>query len=191
MLDLIVRIPNFGLIIFYIIFIILIPLLIYYSKPIFINNVLPFYSIIILGLASILTSSGHPYIFQNLYPIKITNSLSWISKNFISLMSICGILLGTKEDYLNKIKQYKGQASSNLNSQIIKGNSKMYTFFKTFLLIITSLFFLPNAVNIVIDRIDILMEKKKREFSFNIHKFFAGLLVLILVFIVNYFILKI
>jgi len=169
MLDSLIRIPNFGLIIFYLTFIILLPIL-FYNYNIFLRDILPIYTVILLGLSATLTASGYPYIFQNLYPNEPKNNLGWISKNIISLFCIMGILLSIE----------------NFNSY----KSKIYILLKILLMILTSIICLPKIINIVIDKMDILMETKKREFKFNIHKFFAGLIVLILVVIVNYFILK-
>lgn len=82
-------IPNLGTIMFYIIFIILIPLYFIMTDN---TNVFNYYFPAVVMLAITITEAGKPDSNQNLYPIPPTNLQGFISSNIINGLAILAIL---------------------------------------------------------------------------------------------------
>jgi hypothetical protein len=83
------RIPNLGTILFYIIFIILIPIYLVYTDN---ADSFNYYFPAIVMLAIVITEAGKPDSNQNLYPIPANNLQSFASTNIINGLAIGAIL---------------------------------------------------------------------------------------------------
>jgi hypothetical protein len=97
------RVPNIGTILFYIVFIILIPIYLVYSDNIDSFN---YYFPAVVMLAIVITESGKPDSNQNLYPIPATNLSGFISTNIINGLALFAILLQsiTAAVYYNSVQ---------------------------------------------------------------------------------------
>jgi len=83
------RIPNMGSILFYIIFIILIPLYLIYTDN---TDSFNYYFPAVVMLAIVITEAGKPDTNQNLYPVPATNLQGYVSTNIINGLAIAAIL---------------------------------------------------------------------------------------------------
>ena len=88
-LNICLKLPNIGLVTFYLIFVLLIPMLIINLSAI--NN-LQYYFPILVAFANVLTIAGSPYIFQNLYKINPKNIISSVSTWVINIIALSGII---------------------------------------------------------------------------------------------------
>lgn len=84
------RLPNLGTLIFYLVFVLGIPAVLIQMNAI---SIFKFYFPAVVMLASTLTVSGAPRYFQNLYPQTADNTAAFFSKNIINLLAIMGILV--------------------------------------------------------------------------------------------------
>ena len=89
LVNLCLRIPNLGILIFFLIFIVIIPYLLVLNKSII---VLKFYLPMLVAFANLLSRSGNKQIFENLYDLQPNNFVSFLSSNFINLFALFGIL---------------------------------------------------------------------------------------------------
>ena len=89
LLSLCLRIPNLGILIFYLIFIIIIPYILMASKS---NDMLKYYMPLLVAFANLLTLVGDKQVFGNLYQLQPNNFVAFISTNFINLFALFGIL---------------------------------------------------------------------------------------------------
>ena len=78
-----------GIILFYIIFIILIPIYLIYSDN---TDAFNYYFPAIVMLAIVITEAGKPNDNQNLYPIPAENLQGFVSTNIINGLAIAAIL---------------------------------------------------------------------------------------------------
>ena len=159
-----IRVPNFGLILFYLIFIIAIPFIFLIRK--YVNGLL-YYGLLILGLANIFTQTGHPYIFQNLYREKKENVISWYSTNLLNLIALINIIIIL---YIKTINQ----------------DEEKFPLISLILIIVNTFLLSTKGIKIVMQKADIAVESRK----YNLHKFIFGFIALIVIMIFNYFILK-
>jgi hypothetical protein len=83
------RIPNMGIILFYIIFIILIPIYLIYTDN---TDAFNYYFPAIVMLAIVITEAGKPNDNQNLYPVPAENLQGFVSTNIINGLAIAAIL---------------------------------------------------------------------------------------------------
>lgn len=83
------RIPNMGIILFYLIFIILIPIYLIYSDN---TDAFNYYFPAVVMLAIVITEAGKPNDNQNLYPIPADNLQGFVSTNIINGLAIAAIL---------------------------------------------------------------------------------------------------
>ena len=88
-LNLCLSLPNIGLVSFYLVFIVLIPLIIVSMNE---YSFLAYYSPILVAIANVLTLSGSPYLFQNLYSLNPQNIMQYSSTLFINFVALFGIL---------------------------------------------------------------------------------------------------
>ena len=90
------NVPNIGTLLFHIIFVIAIPTLLVSSNQF---NVLKYYLPALVMVASTLTTAGDKdttyQLFDTLYPEHIpkNDTSAWLSKNFINLLAVMGIML--------------------------------------------------------------------------------------------------
>lgn len=83
------NIPNMGSILFYLIFIILIPMYLIFTSN---TDSLNYYFPTVVMLAITITEAGKPNQNQNLYPMPPTNLQGFLSTNIINGMAIVAIL---------------------------------------------------------------------------------------------------
>ena len=89
LLSLCLRIPNLGILIFYLIFVIIIPYILMASNS---NEMLKYYMPLLVAFANLLTLAGDKRVFGNLYQVQPNNFIAFISSNFINLFALFGIL---------------------------------------------------------------------------------------------------
>ena len=89
LLSLCLRIPNLGILIFYLIFVIIIPYVLMASNS---NDMLKYYMPLLVAFANLLTLAGDKRVFGNLYQLQPNNFVAFISTNFINLFALFGIL---------------------------------------------------------------------------------------------------
>lgn len=153
------QVPNLGTLLFYIIAVLLLPSAIVASG----NNkfLTEIYLPALVMLAATLTTSGEPELFANLYPDEPDNTSALLSKNFLNLLAIVGILVNTL---------VVGISTNNLVVGLITG---LMGFIITF----------PIAGSVIpffIRRTDIaLKERTTFRFPGNWHKYFVGLVFII------------
>lgn len=83
------RLPNIGTLIFYLIFVLGIPAILIQLGAV---DTFKYYFPVIVMFASTLTVSGEPRYFKNLYPQSINTASGFFSKNILNLLAIMGIL---------------------------------------------------------------------------------------------------
>jgi hypothetical protein len=83
------RLPNIGTLVFYLIFVLGIPAILIQMDAV---DIFKYYFPAIIMLASTLTVSGEPRYFKNLYPQKVDTTSGFFSKNILNLLAIMGIL---------------------------------------------------------------------------------------------------
>lgn len=95
-LSICLNIPNIGTIVFYLVFVILVPMVMIYTNNV---SLFKYYLPTMVMLASTLTVSGEKHnLFQSLYADLCTDDTpieSYISKYFINLLALVGILLSS------------------------------------------------------------------------------------------------
>ena len=88
-LNLCLKLPNLGIIIYHLVFILIIPYIcIAFRKTASLKYYWPF----LVGFANILTLSYEPHLFKNLYQLVPENRVSFVSSNIINLIAIMGII---------------------------------------------------------------------------------------------------
>ena len=153
------RVPNLGTLIFYVVAVLLIPSAIVASgNHKFLAEI---YLPTLVMVAATLTTSGEPELFANLYPEDPNNASGLLSKNFLNLLAIIGILVNTL---------VVGISTNNLVVGLITG---LMGFIITF----------PVAGKVIpffIRRTDkALKERTTFRFPGNWHKYFVGLVFII------------
>ena len=158
--DLCNKIPNIGILLFYLIFIVIIPYFLVYSGSL---NVLKFYMPIIVALAHLLTRLDEKKnIFKGLYELNPKEFVPFLSSNFINIFALFGILWQSIE-YSRK---------TNLTKGVIYG----------ILLFIIALPFSRAGLKFILDNIDTYVkEKTDVEFKFNWHLLVFGLIYIIFI----------
>ena len=92
-INLCLKVPNLDNIIFYLVFVVLIP---YYFLMTDDLDSLKFYLPALVMIAVTLTAAGAPDLFRDLYPADCsTTLLGFLSKNLINLLAVFGILFTT------------------------------------------------------------------------------------------------
>ena len=89
-LQLCLNIPNIGTLLFFLSFVIIIPTYLISAEQ---YETLKYYLPALIMIASTLTTSGAPNYFQTLYEKETSTLASWLSKNFINLLALVGIML--------------------------------------------------------------------------------------------------
>jgi hypothetical protein len=87
-LSLTLNMPNIGLIIYYLVCVILIPILLVNTGE---TNLLSLYLPLLLPIAVMLKKSGQPNFYQNLLIGEETNIVSLISSIFITILTVMGV----------------------------------------------------------------------------------------------------
>lgn len=158
--DLCNKIPNIGILLFYLIFIVIIPYFLVYSGSL---NVLKFYMPIIVAFAHLLTRiDDKKQIFKGLYELNPKEFVPFLSSNFINIFALFGVLWQSIE-YSRK---------TNLTKGVIYG----------ILLFIIALPFSRVGLKFILDNIDTYVkEKTDVDFKFNWHLLVCGLIYIVFI----------
>lgn len=102
-MDLCFRIPNLGTLAFIVIFILVIPLLLFVNNS---TDTFKYYLPFLVMLAITFTEAGKPNNFVNLYPEKPENVTGFMTRNLINALALVGLLLQciTVSVYYNNIQ---------------------------------------------------------------------------------------
>ena len=159
LLNLCLRIPNLGILLYYLFFVVLIPYILIANHSM---GILKYYMPLMVAFAHMLSLSGHKKLFGNLYELKPTNFVAFLSTNFINLFALFGILW--------QCIDYSQTKSSSLPRAVIYG-------------IVLFVIVFPMArqgMKFVLDNVDYYMRKQnKMSFEYNWHLFVFGLLYII------------
>lgn len=159
LLNLCLRIPNLGIIIFYLFFVVAIPYVLIANHSM---GVLKYYMPLMVAFAHMLSLSGHKKLFGNLYELKPKNFVAFISTNFINLFALFGILW--------QCIDYSRSTSNGLARAVIYG-------------IVLFVIVFPmsrQGLKFVLDNVDLYMRKKSdMSFEYNWHLFVFGLIYII------------
>tara|TARA_B100001093_G_C26779329_1_gene993849 strand:- start:18 stop:947 length:930 start_codon:yes stop_codon:yes gene_type:complete len=156
LLNLCLRIPNLGILLYYLFFIVLIPYILIANSSL---EILKFYMPLMVAFAHMLSLSGHDKLFGNLYELKPKNFVSFVSTNFINLFAIFGILW--------QVISYAQNDATSVPRAVVYG-------------IVLFVIVFPMArqgMKFVLDNVDYYMrEKTDATFEYNWHLFAFGLL---------------
>ena len=159
LLNLCLRIPNLGILLYYLFFVVIIPYILIANHSM---GILKYYMPLMVAFAHMLSLSGHKKLFGNLYELKPTNFVAFLSTNFINLFALFGILW--------QCIDYSQNKSSSLPRAVIYG-------------IVLFVIVFPMArqgMKFVLDNVDYYMRKQnKMSFEYNWHLFVFGLLYII------------
>jgi len=152
--------PNLGTLLYYIIFVLSIPSILLQMES---YDTFKYYFPAMVMFASVLTVSGEPRYFQNLYPQDVETTSAFFSKNIMNLLAIIGILTNCL---------VVGMASGNLILGLVIG---VLAFSFTFPVANQ---FLP----FIIEQVDFLLKDitvKGTRFPGNWHKYFTGIVFIV------------
>jgi hypothetical protein len=85
-----IKFPNLDTIIFYVVFVMLVPYFLFTSGD---YDTLKYYLPMLVMAAVTLTEAGKPDLFKSLYPLPPDSISGWFSKNIINLLAVTGILV--------------------------------------------------------------------------------------------------
>ena len=91
-LQICLNVPNLGTLVFFLIFVLAIPATLISAEQ---YDSLKYYLPALVMMASTLTESGKPRYFDTLYPPVPDTATAWLSKNFINLLAVIGIMLNS------------------------------------------------------------------------------------------------
>ena len=159
LLNLCLRIPNLGILLFFLIFIVIIPYILILNNSII---VLKFYLPMLVAFANLLTIAGKKEIFEDLYELKPKNFISFLSSNFINLFALFGILWQCLE--------YSKSNCGTVTKAVIYGT----------ILFIIAFPFARNGLHFILNNVDLyLREKTDLSYEYNWHLLVFGLLYII------------
>ena len=158
-LNLCLQLPNLGLIVYYVLFVIIIPfILISYQQ----RGTLKYYWPILVGLANVLTITGKPHIFNNLYVLQPENLASLVSTNIINMIAIMGIIW----QCINIFNKHESN-----NKAILAG---IVMFFCAFILS-------RDGIKVVMDRGDQIVEDQQMNKGYKLIVGFCTLMFIIII----------
>ena len=159
LVNLCLKIPNLGILIYYLIFIVIIPYVLIYSQNI---GILKYYMTMMVAFAHLLTRVGNKNLFGSLYQLNPSEFVPFISTNFINIFTLFGILW----QCIEFSRKY------SLSNSVIYG----------ILLFILALPFARAGLKFVLDNIDkYLKGKTDVEYKHNWHLIVFGLLYIIFI----------
>jgi hypothetical protein len=159
LVNLCLKIPNLGILIFFLIFIVIIPYVLIYSQNI---GILKYYMTMIVAFAHLLTRVGDSSLFGNLYQLNPIEFVPFITANFINIFALFGILWQCIE----------------FSRKYSLANSVIYGI----LLFIIALPFARIGLKFVLENIDLyLKDKSDVEYKHNWHLIVFGLLYIIFI----------
>lgn len=154
------KLPNLDTLLFYLIFVILIPIFLISANYL---DMFKYYFPMIVMLAATLTESGKPRYFVNLYPQTSHNMSSFFSKNILNLLAVMGILTNCL---------VIGMASGNLILGLYTG---VIAFILTFPVANEFLPFIIRQADYLLKDITV----KGTRFYGNWHKYFVGIVFIL------------
>ena len=160
--DVCLTLPNVGLFVFYLIFILLVPLLLIALKK---SNLITIYLPLLVPIAIVISESGGRKVRQ-LYPIKSneTELIGKVSKLLLNFMAICGIMWMAVSNGINR---------NNLVYGVLSG-----------IVTITVVFLIsPEFIPVVIKKGDTYLEEKDAKMKYDLHKYGIGLLFIIILYV--------
>ena len=158
LVSLCLKIPNLGILLFYLIFIVIIPYLLIMNRSLV---VLKFYLPMLVAFANLLSQVGDEKIFKNLYALRPDNFICFLSSNFINLFALFGILWQCLE---------YSKSTGNVTKAVIYGA----------MLFIIAFPFARNGLNFVLENVDYYLRKKTElTYDYNWHLLVFGLLYII------------
>ena len=89
LVNLCLKIPNLGILLYYLIFIVILPYILIYSNKI---HLLKMYMPLMVAFAHLLTRVGDSSLFGNLYQLNPIEFVPFITANFINIFALFGIL---------------------------------------------------------------------------------------------------
>lgn len=153
------KVPNVGILLYYLIFIVIIPYILIYSQN---TALLKYYMTMMVAFAHLLTYVGDENYFGNLYQLNPTEFVPFLSSNFINIFTLFGILW----QCIEFSRKY------NLTHSVIYG----------IVLFMIALPFARAGLKFVLDNIDIYMkEKADIDFKYNWHLVVFGILYIIFI----------
>ena len=159
LINLCLRIPNLGIILYYLIFVVIIPYILVANANL---DILKYYMPLMVGFANLLTLSGDKKLFGNLYQLQPTNFVGFVSTNFINLFALFGILW--------QCIDYSNNNNGNITKSIVYGTVLFVIIFP----------FSRQGLKFVVDHVDFYMrEKTKMKYEYNWHMLTFGLLYII------------
>lgn len=169
-LQMCLQVPNLGTLLFFVIFVLAVPGYLVYGEQ---YDMFKFYFPLLVMFAGVLTESGKPRYFQELYPTAPNTLSGFLSKNFIDLMAITAILIATISASME---------TNNLAMGLVTG------------LISLTLTF-PVASTIIpffIRQFDYLLKDNTTfQFPGNWHKYFTGFVFIVLFMILQSLLLRV
>ena len=165
--ELSLRVPNLGFIVFYIVFIILIPLLITLTKSF---NYVKFYMPFVIAIAYLTVRIVDNKSVDGLYELMPTEFIPFLSSNFINVFALFGIIWQSVEV----------SRQSTLGRGLIVG-------------IVLFMVFIPFSrigLKYAVDNVDKYSKAKfDKEFKFNWHLIVFGLVYLVFLICIQYLLL--
>ncbi len=159
LVSLCLKIPNLGIFLFYLIFVVILPYILILNGSI---EILKYYLPMLVAFANLLSKSGNKKIFENLYDLQPNNFVSFLSSNFINLFALFGILWQCLE--------YSKTRNGNVTKAVIYGT----------ILFIIAFPLARNGLVYVLDHVDFyLREKTDLTYRHNWHLLVFGLLFII------------
>jgi len=153
------KVPNVGILLYYLIFIVIIPYILIYNQNV---SLLKYYMTMMVAFAHLLTYVGDENYFGNLYQLNPVEFVPFLSSNFINIFTLFGILW----QCIEFSRKY------NLTNSVIYG----------ILLFMIALPFARAGLKFVLDNIDIYMkEKTEIDFKYNWHLVVFGILYIIFI----------
>lgn len=159
LVNLCLKIPNLGILLYYLIFIVILPYILIYSNKI---HLLKMYMPLMVAFAHLLKRIGDPALFENLYQLNPTEFVPFLSSNFINVFALFGILW----QCIEFSRKY------NLTNSVIYG----------ILVFMIALPFARVGLKFVLDQVDkYLKEKTDIDYKYNWHLIVVGLLYIIFI----------
>tara|TARA_B100000242_G_C43013278_1_gene471137 strand:+ start:508 stop:1071 length:564 start_codon:yes stop_codon:yes gene_type:complete len=160
-LSITLNMPNIGLIIYYLVCIILIPIILINSKD---KNMISLYLPLLLPIAQILKTSGNPNMYQNLLMDGETkNMVAFVSNTIILILTVIGILWYSIGLTMRNNRLEDGIVIGLVISIVVFGS--------TYVL-------LPEAIK----NLDHIMRTKTQiNLNYNWHRYVAGFIVLLII----------
>ena len=92
-INLCLKTPNLGIILYFLIFVVIIPLILYSNSM----DIIKYYLPMLVVIAHLLSKVGDPLIFGNLYKLNPDNLTSKVSTHIINIVALIGILWQIKK----------------------------------------------------------------------------------------------